>query len=1263
MRQFLIVIALLLSLFDAAYAQFSHPQHFGPWNIDATDVKDIDYDEDGDIDVLFLTSSHVSWFQNLGNAEFGAVQTIYEFETPKGRIMDLGDVDNDGDLDIVVGDVWDEDEEINILVNDGTGMYQNQQIAQLSNGIRSIKLSDLDNDGDLECLYGLVTTGAFYLENLGELEFAEPVQFESTFGSVNFIDTHDVNGDGYLDVIGTHGDNGFYLRNVVDSLNFDYVFWSGLSDDDDLRFQFLDIDNDGDEDYIPTNECSDETYWYEKDEDAGWNGGYFTREIGNFEVNGIETSCRSLQVSDIDGDGDLDLLISFEQSGGDYKGLYWSEFSNGQFALPIQPIDETRYYTNLECSDFNGDGKEDILCWSTFQDHITFYLHNGVDGFLESQELTTSVTHPAEFKHFDFDQDGLSDLMSSATGDGKISWYKNLGQGVYSDQNVLVENRTGIYRFWPLDIDNDGDLDLLWYRGVSNTLSGSIGWNENDGVGNYDSGDVLIETSIVRNAVFPADIDGDGDQDIVFSPSANSDADLMFLMNIGNGQFVPIEYNTDDGILIWDICLMDVDGDNDLDILVSDLGGAMCTLVWLENTGTVDDWTVHNIGTRPYANISETLVEDFDNDGDLDFALTFRDDVPSISEYYLELLWNEGDGEFVDSDTLYGGVELLINNLKFFDVEGDGLKDIVSRIQDEENESLAYFRQIEEGVFEAAEVLFINEHAMNLRDVFDIDRDGDMDLLMIEDGHLRYAENLMFVPKAARGLVYLDENQNGVKDSLDPGLSFIQVSSSPQSEYAFTYDDGGYQLSFNEIENGVYEISPSLPEGWVLTSLPEVHTVEVTDDFTSVDSLNFGCMPDSIFTSWELSFVPGFPRCNTVMPLYITINNIGTTTGTGIVELDLDTASNYLWASEQPDSIVENKIYWHFESLAYFESLQFEANVQIPGAEYIGTELQHFITVYEDLGSFSDSSAVSQLIQCSFDPNDKSVSPAGVDSQGYIQLDQELTYLIRFQNTGTDTAFNVIIDDYLASELDYTSFDPIASSHPMQVHLQNDGHVEFAFYNIMLPDSGASFEGSQGFVQFRISPLADLNPNTSIENSAEIFFDYNSAIYTNTVLSTIECYISPTPFITFNYPFLQAGDNGESYQWYLNGEPIPNSNMESVEPESNGLFSVEIWDSNGCSTISEVFEFSSLGDELIEIEDIAIYPVPSSDLVYLEVSAFKDQDFVLRVFDSNGREVHSGLIRDSVYSISKNEIGVGLFLISLTNSKGDVVKRGKIITR
>ncbi|BDS11378.1 T9SS type A sorting domain-containing protein [Aureispira anguillae] len=156
---------------------------------------------------------------------------------------------------------------------------------------------------------------------------------------------------------------------------------------------------------------------------------------------------------------------------------------------------------------------------------------------------------------------------------------------------------------------------------------------------------------------------------------------------------------------------------------------------------------------------------------------------------------------------------------------------------------------------------------------------------------------------------------------------------------------------------------------------------------------------------------------------------------------------------------------------------------------------------HDDGDSHVDITCV--VVSGAYDPNDKMGFPLGIGANHEIDANEQIEYLIRFQNTGTDTAFTVVIRDTLSSELDVFSVRSGASSHNYHFRIYGERVLEWTFYDILLPDSLTNLEGSNGFVRFSVDQNPDLPIGTRIENTASIYFDFNLPIVTNTYFHTI----------------------------------------------------------------------------------------------------------------------------------------------------------------
>lgn len=140
----------------------------------------------------------------------------------------------------------------------------------------------------------------------------------------------------------------------------------------------------------------------------------------------------------------------------------------------------------------------------------------------------------------------------------------------------------------------------------------------------------------------------------------------------------------------------------------------------------------------------------------------------------------------------------------------------------------------------------------------------------------------------------------------------------------------------------------------------------------------------------------------------------------------------------------------------------------------------------------------------SYDPNDKQASPIGYADAHFIPDGTAIEYQIRFQNTGTDTAFSVVLKDTISNLLDISTLKMGASSHPYTYELIGSGILKIEFPNIKLPHKAIDELGSIGFIEFKITAKEGLVPLTVIQNTAAIYFDRNEPIITNTTFHTIE---------------------------------------------------------------------------------------------------------------------------------------------------------------
>jgi len=180
-------------------------------------------------------------------------------------------------------------------------------------------------------------------------------------------------------------------------------------------------------------------------------------------------------------------------------------------------------------------------------------------------------------------------------------------------------------------------------------------------------------------------------------------------------------------------------------------------------------------------------------------------------------------------------------------------------------------------------------------------------------------------------------------------------------------------------------------------------------------------------------------------------------------------------------------------------------SIEACGSGSGGLVSKGYVNAFYQNDSEAEIETFCDVILDSYDPNDKQVFPAGITSEHRILGSEELEYVVRFQNTGNDVAYNIVIQDDLDPLLDLSTLRIGLASHPVSFEVTGEGKATliWRFKNIMLPDSTTDEPGSHGFVKFKIQPLPNLGKGTVIRNKANILFDFNSAISTNEVFNTI----------------------------------------------------------------------------------------------------------------------------------------------------------------
>lgn len=311
--------------------------------------------------------------------------------------------------------------------------------------------------------------------------------------------------------------------------------------------------------------------------------------------------------------------------------------------------------------------------------------------------------------------------------------------------------------------------------------------------------------------------------------------------------------------------------------------------------------------------------------------------------------------------------------------------------------------------------------------------------------------------------------------------------------YAYSWNTNPVQTtpSISNLSSGVYEVTVTDSTGCTIEQaayVPSPITTPGTDLSVAATATSFGP------TFQTTVFIEGF--------------NAACAPTTGELSLVLDPLTDLVSSVPPPSTTVGDTLIWSFTAMtAATPHLVPEVILSTSTQAMIDDTICLRFSMNPVIGDLDPSNNIVWLcspVLAAYDPNDKQVGPGTSVSGGPVEPGVELTYAIRFQNTGTAPAVNVFVIDTVDAELDLSSFTVLGSSHPMEIDVLPPGNVvKFRFDNINLPDSNNNEPESHGYILFRIDQLGTPPIGTMIENTAFIYFDYNEPVVTNTTASVV----------------------------------------------------------------------------------------------------------------------------------------------------------------
>lgn len=427
------------------------------------------------------------------------------------------------------------------------------------------------------------------------------------------------------------------------------------------------------------------------------------------------------------------------------------------------------------------------------------------------------------------------------------------------------------------------------------------------------------------------------------------------------------------------------------------------------------------------------------------------------------------------------------------------------------------------------------------------------------------------------GRLYADVNGSCAYETgepLLPGLFVKATNTATGAVHYGTYTTTG-NYSLNLAEGGTYDITAG---SWWADMVPACGasgstTLTVTASGSYTQDFGFSCStggPDMSVYASAGCFRPGETRG---LSVYGFSNELCSGTP-AVVTLTLPAHLSYVsTASGAVPEVSDHTLTWAVANLSGVD--EFISHIQVytePEAAIGDTVCMSLVATpvgATDPDVTNNSYSFCVPIVNSYDPNEKLVAPKGSSTEGNIPLNTGLlTYQINFQNTGTDVAYNVTIKDVLDAEIDPASIHVLGGSHTFTAAIANGNELQFRFNNIMLPDSNVNEPGSHGYLIYQARLKPGLSAGTVVNNTANIYFDYNDAVVTNTTVNTL---FDPTAVQQ-----LQAG------RFSALVFPNPAANVLTVKAADNSAFTATLTDITGRIVLQQS------GQEILELNTASL---------------------------------------------------------------------------
>lgn len=350
------------------------------------------------------------------------------------------------------------------------------------------------------------------------------------------------------------------------------------------------------------------------------------------------------------------------------------------------------------------------------------------------------------------------------------------------------------------------------------------------------------------------------------------------------------------------------------------------------------------------------------------------------------------------------------------------------------------------------------------------------------------------------GKVFWDQNGNCELDPNELPLPNIQVDISPAQGFAWTNQIGQFALMMDpgnynfehSLNNPPFFINECQSTGVPVLVIEDSISTEVffADSIIPISDLSSTISTNAINACFTNSQVVQVCNYGTIPVTDVSLS-VEIPEFTGASNPEFTATSDSTWLLNIPVLNAGQCLNYYFQGQANCDSSMI-GQVACMSSSVTSSQI--------DADSSNNDMSFCDSVGVSYDPNDiRVLSQQGTEGwryQEFIDDDDVLTYMVRFQNTGTGPAYNVIVRNQLSDFLNHNSIEILASSHSNFAQMI-DGELAVQFLGIELPDSASDPTGSQGYFIYRIHQTFGNPVGTVIENQADIYFDFNAPVATN----------------------------------------------------------------------------------------------------------------------------------------------------------------------